>query len=73
MTAPSESPQAAFSAAGLARIEAWMQGYVDSGKSAAMADTYCRVDPQQQLIGILMQQYLPSLHHRGRKEYRDLV
>jgi CubicO group peptidase (beta-lactamase class C family) len=38
-----------------------------------MADTYCWVDPEQQLIGILMQQYLPSLHHAGRKEYRDLV
>jgi CubicO group peptidase (beta-lactamase class C family) len=38
-----------------------------------MADTYCWVDPQQQLIGILMQQYLPSLHHAGRKEFRDCV
>jgi CubicO group peptidase (beta-lactamase class C family) len=38
-----------------------------------MADTYCWVDPQQQLIGILMQQYLPSLHHPGRKEFRDCV
>jgi len=25
------------------------------------------------LIGILMQQYIPSLHHAGRKEFRDLV
>jgi CubicO group peptidase (beta-lactamase class C family) len=38
-----------------------------------MADTYCWVDPQQRLIGILMQQYLPSLHHPGRKEFRDGV
>jgi CubicO group peptidase (beta-lactamase class C family) len=38
-----------------------------------MADTYCWVDPARELIGILMQQYLPSLHHPGRKEYRDLV
>jgi len=38
-----------------------------------LADTYCWVDPQQQLIGILMQQYIPSLHHAGRKEFRDLV
>ena len=38
-----------------------------------MADTYCWVDPEQQLIGILMQQFLPSLHHPGRKEYRDQV
>ena len=39
----------------------------------SIADTYCWVDPQQQLIGILMQQYLPSLHHPGRKEFRDCV
>ena len=38
-----------------------------------MADTYCWVDPKQQLIGILMQQYLPSLHHAGRKDFRDRV
>ena len=38
-----------------------------------LADTYCWVDPQQQLIGILMQQYMPSLHHPGRREFRDLV
>ncbi len=38
-----------------------------------MADTYCWVDPQQQLIGILMQQYLPSMHHAGRQEFRDCV
>lgn len=38
-----------------------------------MADTYCWVDPQQQLIGILMQQYLPSLHHPGRREFRNHV
>jgi CubicO group peptidase (beta-lactamase class C family) len=38
-----------------------------------MADTYCWVDPEHQLIGILMQQYLPSLHHPGRKEFRDCV
>ncbi len=38
-----------------------------------MADTYCWVDPQQSVIGILMQQYLPSLHHAGRKDFRDCV
>ena len=38
-----------------------------------LADTYCWIDPQQQLIGILMQQYIPSLHHPGRKEFRDCV
>jgi len=38
-----------------------------------LADTYCWVDPQQSLIGILMQQYMPSLHHAGRKNFRDCV
>jgi CubicO group peptidase (beta-lactamase class C family) len=38
-----------------------------------MADTYCWIDPQQQLIGILMQQYLPSLHHPGRQDFRNCV
>ncbi len=38
-----------------------------------MADTYCWVDPQQQIVAILMQQYLPSLHHAGRKDFRDAV
>ena len=38
-----------------------------------MADTYCWVDPQRELIAILMQQYLPSLHHSGRKDFRDAV
>ncbi len=38
-----------------------------------MADTYCWVDPEKQLVAILMQQYLPSLHHAGRKDFRDAV
>lgn len=38
-----------------------------------MADTYCWIDPAEQLIGILMQQHLPSLVHAGRKEFRDAV
>ncbi len=38
-----------------------------------MADTYCWIDPQQQMIAILMQQYLPSLHHAGRKDFRNAV
>ena len=38
-----------------------------------MADTYCWVDPQQEIVAILMQQYLPSLHHAGRKDFRDAV
>jgi len=38
-----------------------------------MADTYCWVDPQQETVAILMQQYLPSLHHAGRKDFRDAV
>ena len=38
-----------------------------------MADTYCWVDPARQLVAILMQQYLPSLHHAGRKDFRNAV
>jgi len=38
-----------------------------------MADTYCWVDPQQEMVAILMQQYLPSLHHAGRRDFRDAV
>jgi len=38
-----------------------------------MADTYCWADPQQEMVAILMQQYLPSLHHAGRKDFRDAV
>ena len=38
-----------------------------------MADTYCWVDPAERLVGILMQQYLPSLRHPGRRDFRDAV
>lgn len=38
-----------------------------------MADTYCWVDPAERLVGILMQQHLPSLVHPGRKDFRDAV
>ena len=38
-----------------------------------LADTYCWVDPKQSLVAILMQQYMPSLHHPGRKDFRDTV
>lgn len=38
-----------------------------------MADTYCWVDPEQQLVAILMQQYMPSLHHAGRRDFRNAV
>jgi len=38
-----------------------------------MADTYCWVDPEQQLVAILLQQYLPSLQHAGRKDFRNAV
>ena len=38
-----------------------------------MADTYCWIDPARELVAILMQQYLPSLHHAGRKDLRDAV
>ncbi len=38
-----------------------------------LADTYCWVDPDKSLVAILMQQYIPSLHHAGRKDFRDAV
>jgi len=38
-----------------------------------LADTYCWVDPEQALVAILMQQYIPSLHHAGRKDFRNAV
>ncbi len=38
-----------------------------------MADTYCWIDPARDLVAILMQQYLPSLHHAGRKDFRNAV
>ena len=38
-----------------------------------MADTYCWIDPEKRLTGILMQQYLPSLVHPARKDFRDAV
>lgn len=38
-----------------------------------LADTYCWVDPEKSLVAILMQQYIPSLHHAGRKDFRDAV
>lgn len=38
-----------------------------------LADTYCWVDPKESLIGILMQQYVPSLWHPGRRDFRNAV
>ena len=38
-----------------------------------LADTYCWVDPECDLVAILLQQFMPSLHHPGRREYRDAV
>jgi len=38
-----------------------------------LADTYCWCDPQEKLVGILMQQYIPSLHHAGRRDFRNAV
>jgi len=38
-----------------------------------LADTYCWVDPEKSLVAILLQQYVPSLHHAGRKDFRDNV
>ncbi len=38
-----------------------------------MADTYCWVDPQEEIVGILMQQFMPSLTHGGRLDFRRAV
>jgi len=38
-----------------------------------MADTYCWVDPQKQIVGILLQQFMPSLTHSGRLDFRKAV
>lgn len=57
---------------------------IDSDKTAAsgtlgdfgwggLADTYCWVDPENDLIAILLQQFMPSLFHPGRREFRNAV
>ncbi len=38
-----------------------------------MADTYCWIDPVKQIVGILMQQFMPSLTHSGRLDFRRAV
>lgn len=38
-----------------------------------MADTYCWIDPKEQIVGILMQQFFPSLTHSGRLDFRKAV
>jgi CubicO group peptidase (beta-lactamase class C family) len=38
-----------------------------------MADTYCWIDPKEEIIGILMQQFMPSLTHPGRRDFRKAV
>lgn len=38
-----------------------------------LADTYCWIDPKEQIVGILMQQFMPSLTHSGRLDFRKAV
>ncbi len=38
-----------------------------------MADTYCWIDPEEEIVGILMQQFMPSLTHSGRLDFRKAV
>ena len=38
-----------------------------------LADTYCWVDPQHDMIAILLQQFMPSLFHPGRRDFRNAV
>jgi CubicO group peptidase (beta-lactamase class C family) len=40
---------------------------------SGMADTYFWIDPKEQLVGILMQQFMPSLTHSGRLDFRKAV
>ncbi len=39
----------------------------------SLADSYCWVDPTENLIGLLMQQLIPSLHHAGQRDFRNAV
>ena len=38
-----------------------------------LADTYCWVDPDKEMVAMLMQQFRPSLHHAGRRDFRNAV
>ena len=38
-----------------------------------LADTYCWVDPSRELVAILLQQIMPSLHYPGRRDFRNAV
>ena len=38
-----------------------------------MADTYCWIDPKEHIVAILMQQFMPSLTHAGRRDFRQAV
>ncbi len=38
-----------------------------------LADTYCWVDPRREIVAILLQQFMPSLHHPGRRDFRNAV
>ncbi|MEM7565521.1 MAG: serine hydrolase domain-containing protein, partial [Pseudomonadota bacterium] len=57
---------------------------IDTDKTAAagtlgdfgwggLADTYCWVDPQHDMVAILLQQFMPSLFHPGRLDFRNAV
>ncbi len=39
----------------------------------SLADSYCWIDPAENLIGLLMQQFVPSMHHAGRRDFRNAV
>ena len=38
-----------------------------------LADTYHWIDPYERMIGILLQQFIPALHHPGRQDFRNLA
>ena len=82
ITAPEEF---GFSPDRLKRIDAVMQRYVDQKTLAGIvtlvarhgwggwANTHFWVDPQEQLIGILMLQYVPSGTYPVTNDFRTLV
>ncbi len=36
-----------------------------------VADTYCWIDKKEDIIGILLQQFIPSMLHAGRRDFRN--
>lgn len=54
-------------------IQAGTLGSLGDYGCGSMADGYCWIDPKEELIGLLLQQFIPSLHHSGRRDFRNAV